>query len=197
MTTTGISGSSYVNATTINYRGAVTPEALMVYCSSRLHGLDDEMQGHFEKQQQYRAVTAGMNSIQAMLSEWSNRPNGYEGNNAAAFEEWNTLHEKFADVYRALPPGSSEAKRIHELEDKLSRKVLKELGGKEGLSKDDAKTLGDEAGAISKDMSSNAELDMITLQSLMSQRQTAIQLCTNLVSSLGESSKAIAQKVGS
>ena len=46
------------------------------------------------------------------------------------------------------------------------------------------------------DLNSNSELQMIQLQSLMSERQTAIELTTNLVQSLGNQAEKIAQNVG-
>jgi hypothetical protein len=49
---------------------------------------------------------------------------------------------------------------------------------------------------IQKDLNSSTELSMINLQSLMSQRQEAIQLCTNLVQSLGDQVNKIADNVG-
>jgi hypothetical protein len=49
---------------------------------------------------------------------------------------------------------------------------------------------------IQQDISSSAELSMINLQSLMSQRQQAIQLATNLVQSLGDQCSKIAENVG-
>ena len=45
-------------------------------------------------------------------------------------------------------------------------------------------------------LDSSAQLEMIQLQQVMSARQTAIQLCTNLVSALGKSSEAIAANIG-
>jgi hypothetical protein len=49
---------------------------------------------------------------------------------------------------------------------------------------------------IQQSISSSAELSMINLQSLMSQRQEAIQLSTNLVQSLGDQCNKIADNVG-
>jgi hypothetical protein len=49
---------------------------------------------------------------------------------------------------------------------------------------------------VTKDIESSAQLDMIRLQSIMSARQTAIQLSTNLVAALGESTKAIVSNIG-
>jgi len=49
---------------------------------------------------------------------------------------------------------------------------------------------------VQSDVSNSAELQMISLQSLMSQRQEAIQICTNLVQSLGDQVNKIADNVG-
>ena len=46
------------------------------------------------------------------------------------------------------------------------------------------------------DLTGGAELNMINLQAIMSQRQTAIQLTTNLVQALGDSSNKIAANIG-
>lgn len=56
-------------------------------------------------------------------------------------------------------------------------------------SHDSAKKLIENA---MKDLESGAQMDMIKLQSIMSARQTAVQLSTNLIASLGESTKGIA-----
>ena len=49
---------------------------------------------------------------------------------------------------------------------------------------------------VQSNMSSDSELSMISLQSLMSQRQTAVQLTTNLMQSLDDQAKDIAQNIG-
>ncbi len=53
-------------------------------------------------------------------------------------------------------------------------------------------TLSDAAG----NLNSNSELEMVQLQSLMSQRQTAVSLTTNLVQSLGDQENKIADNIG-
>jgi hypothetical protein len=49
---------------------------------------------------------------------------------------------------------------------------------------------------VSDDLNSNAELSMINLQALMSQRQEAVQVCTNLVQSLGDEASKVSDNVG-
>lgn len=50
--------------------------------------------------------------------------------------------------------------------------------------------------ALVKDIGSGAQMDMINLQSLMSNRQTAVQLSTNLIQALSDSADAIAHNIG-
>lgn len=45
-------------------------------------------------------------------------------------------------------------------------------------------------------LSHDAEIEMLNLQSLMSSRQQALQLCTNMVVALGDSAQRIASNVG-
>lgn len=50
--------------------------------------------------------------------------------------------------------------------------------------------------ALVKDLNSGTQMDMINLQSLMSDRQTAVQLSTNLIQALSHSADAIAHNMG-
>jgi len=50
--------------------------------------------------------------------------------------------------------------------------------------------------ALVNEIGKNGELNMIQLQSLMSQRQTAVQLSTNMIKSLSDSADAIVPNLG-
>ena len=49
---------------------------------------------------------------------------------------------------------------------------------------------------IQKDMNASTELSMISLQSVMSQRQSAVPLITNMVQALGDQVNKIAANIG-
>jgi hypothetical protein len=49
---------------------------------------------------------------------------------------------------------------------------------------------------IQSDLNTNTQLAMINLQSLMSQREEAVQVCTNLVQSMGDSTNQVTANVG-
>lgn len=77
--------------------------------------------------------------------------------------------------------------------------IVNALGGKPNTNTVSQQTVGgwcDTIKGIQSAVDSNSQLNMISLQSLMSQRQQAIQLCTNLVQSLGDQTNKIAENVG-
>jgi hypothetical protein len=192
-----INGTNGVGAATgINYTGALTPDALMLYCASRLKGLDQQMQEQFAKQQTYRAASGAVNKLQARFAELSANQKGIspsDPQHKAIFDEMESL---WNDAMAALPPDSPQRAQLQGQRDAYNRSMMAPNGGDWAFSKEECASMATSIGTISKDLSSSAELDMIQLQSLMSQRQTAIQMCTNLVSALGETSKTIAQKIG-
>jgi len=54
----------------------------------------------------------------------------------------------------------------------------------------------DAIGSIQKDLNSGTELSMINLQSLMSQRQSSVQMVTNMVQALGDQMNKITSNIG-
>ncbi len=195
---------------TINYGGALTPDALMAYCESRLRGLDDQMHDAFARQETFRTASAALNDVQKTLQDAANG-NGFDPNDGDG--PWKVM-QGFDTAIKNMPPGRDRDELIKQANDFKSHckqaddynnpanpsgkkwvydgPLLGQPNGKQACS-----DLAEHIGDINKNASSSAELDMISLQSLMSQRQTAVQMCTNMVSALGETSKAIAQKIGS
>jgi hypothetical protein len=192
--------SAASSASNINYRGAMTPDALMAYCSSRLKGIDDQMYAQFDKQQAYRNVSAALNKLQAKYSEQASNGQGvdwYKGDHAKTYGE---IEDDWNAVMAALPTDSPERAALQAQRDKYNDSEVAGNGPEQHqwtFSAQQCTDMATSLGDVSKNISSGAELDMINLQSIMSQRQTAIQLCTNLVSALDESQKATAQKIGS
>lgn len=185
---TTISGTTKTyNANDINYTGAVTPEALMSYCASRIRSLDDQIQEHFERQKQFRGVIEPLNALSEKIGHWGST-SGYNADNDGG-KEWEEIHTELANLKKSFPEGSPELARLEAFEKGLN------AADDKIVLKEEATQLAQSLGDLSKDISSSAEMDMIKLQSVMSQRQSAVQICTNLISSLAESSKGISQNL--
>jgi len=177
----------------------LSPEAMMIYLSSRLGTLDDGINELFDKQKSAQGVQEAIRAIQSDLAQLNDE--------AAANEE---LHF----------PDSSDGTRISPMEEhiiqqldviaqydpRLAEQMRTDLGqdGKEGMilygcdgkySSQEVKGTKSYLDGISKDLDATAQLDMIRLQSLMSSRQTAIQLSTNLISSMDKSLESIVTNI--
>jgi hypothetical protein len=190
---------SAVNATS-NYASiaydqeSLTPEGMMLYLSTRMDEVDGEINKLFDKQKASQEIRKALGTIQTELGklkedgggELLNLP-GYTGgtteiehNINAAIDEIATIDPQLAETMRA--DMNKEGQILYVQDGKYFSQEVK-------ASKNYLDT-------IVKDLDATAQMDMIRLQSHMSARQTAIQLSTNLIASMGESTKTIASNIG-
>jgi hypothetical protein len=202
----------------------LSPDALIAYCQSRLDSIDDQMTDSFNEQQKSAETISQIDTVMAQIKQYdgstvtdpdtcrllesnfeglilSLRKSDpgcpalpalttaynsmvYSGTGGAAFLQAqhpsappDPMEPDFIDK-TTYPPDSSTTQGDNKLGDT-------ELQGY-------AQTLTDAAGNLNSD----SELQMVQLQSLMSQRQTAISLTTNLVQSLGDQENKIADNIG-
>jgi hypothetical protein len=167
----------------------LTPDALMSYCSTRLRGIDDQVHAAFAKQQQANADSSVLTNINIAVPDhqldMSNDAD--KGTAQNALDQLQAAYDKIQD------PTAKDA-LAHQI-DALQHLIKGDNGGKMDVETFKSTTSG-AVQKIQQDLNSGAELSMINLQSLMSQRQSAIQVCTNLVQSLGDQCSKIADNVG-
>lgn len=254
-----------------DFSANLSPDSLMVYLSTRLNGLDEQINTVFNTEKQRDAVQSALRKVTTAVSEFDE--------NAA--DNTTVDSTKLADVQKALD-------ELKQVDPELGAKVEKDLGGdgyllhlettstasdastdppsetphadgqwigfdyvfdgstyhpgdtlptgekvpvpvageawqptspnglippqpplatntsgnptsstgNQQFSGIEVKATTEYLQGLTKDLESASQMDMIRLQSLMSSRQTAIQLATNMISALGESSKAIAANIG-
>jgi hypothetical protein len=189
-----IDGTSRTTATAptpVNYTGALTPDALMVYCGARLRDIDQQVNAVFARQKQQQNASSAVNTLQGDLNQLvalQSSDDAYAVK-AGDTETRGRIAAEFEKAIMYAPEGvKAQLGALYE--------EWKANPGTEDYNVRELKSFSERLGTIGKEISSSMELDMIGLQSLMSQRQTAVQLITNLVASLGESLKAGASKVG-
>ena len=182
-------------STTYDLGAGISPDTLMVYCETRMRGLNDQMDAFFKKQQIGNKNTAKINEALEALNNNSlgTSPTNYEAQN----NEMVGKLQAARDLAHTTGDFATEAGLQKVLED-LKGAVGQYPGSKSqnAISGDRVKGFIDSVKSINGQINANSELNMINLQSVMSQRQTAIQMCTNLVQSLGEQSKMIAANIG-
>jgi hypothetical protein len=194
----------------------LSPDALMAYCQSRLDSIDGQVSTLFKSQQQNASATEQIDKVIEGLK-------AYDASDVKDAATCKKLESEFQDLIQSLKSSDPTCPELPALTKTYNDMVWSGDGGAQhtGSSSDPdfidedlyppdhlgpqgdnilssqelqgyAQSLSDAAG----NLNSNSELGMVQIQSLMSQRQTAVSLTTNLVQSLGDQENKIADNIG-
>jgi hypothetical protein len=201
----------------------LSPDALMAYCQARLDSIDSQVKTTFTQQEQRNTEQGDLQQALATLQKYS--AGFMDANNANCLDMENALYGQIMQI-KQTDPGNPQLGALEQTYNSLvatgsggydspnnaidpsqpTKMPFIDSATYPPAPTDppgDGKVGSDEMqgfinsvqGAIS-DLNSGAELQMIQLQSLMSQRETAVQLTTNLVQSLGDQLNKIADNIG-
>jgi len=190
--------------------GELTPDTLMAYCQSRLNSIDSQVESSFNQQSAYNQERSDISDALQVLQS---NPSGTT--DPATCRQMEQTIEDLVTKIKAIDPNSPSIPKLEQLHDNMmatgsgpytdsnGTQHTFYTGNITGRNDQDNDIGADEMNGFIKtlsgvndDLNSNSELQMIQLQSLMSQRQTAIQLTTNLVQSLGDQTDKIAENIG-
>jgi hypothetical protein len=177
---------------------SLSPDALMSYCEARLNSLDTQMSDIFTSQQKNATSTQDLNNIADSLN---NLQAVTPATNPATVTVSNADFTAIVNNYKTAidDAGKGSALGVQLQGDLVTFENAASTATKAGggtMSADSVSQLSQNLKNDTANLNSDSEMTMINLQSLMSQRQTAVQLTTNLVQSLGDQSSDIAKNVG-
>jgi hypothetical protein len=186
--TSAVFGSANFNAS------ALTPESLLVYLNTRMGSLDSQMNDIFERQQKAEKVREEVRALQEQLTtlrESADKSQGLDMTDPEGFYE-------AADKHIAIIQGLDAT-----LADDIKAKYYSsgQIGAHPGDVPDarydtsEIEATKEYLDSVTKGLESSSQMDMINLQSLMGTRQTAVQLATNLISALNETSKSVVSNI--
>jgi len=192
----------------------LTPDALMAYCESRLRSIDGQIQSGMDKQNTNNAEQQLIGELNTTLQGYAANGTTQPGSSANAKNDGQCvqIEQKFDEVIariRTMDPNSPLISQLEKIHDNIMATGTQVpgmqgfYGTPDGAVSSDGQINAQEIGTfindlqgVSSSVNSSSELEMIQLQSFMSQRQTAIQLTTNLVQSLGDQLNKIADNIG-
>ena len=179
MSVNAISNSNVVDlySNTVN----LTPDGLMIYCQSALSSLDSDVKALMNEQTLNLARKSAISNCENVMKKYADVPN--------TREEWTEYDTAFRQSIESLPPSDP-------VRDQLQAKWAQALPKNGHFSKEEWSGFTGEIHSILENVNGNAEINMIQLQSLMSQRQTAVNLSTNLMQKCDEGAKAIVGNIG-
>ncbi len=187
----------------------LTPDALMAYCQSRLDSIDGQIRTGLGLQQQRIQEGVGLQGVLETLQKYA----GGTTSRQDCLEMEQSLRDQIDGLLKNDPSFPGLGRLMQAYNDlvftgtggigdnpmKFYPGYPPAAGGHQGdallNTTDMQNVIAAVSGSVS-DLNSGAELQMIKMQSLMSQRQTAVQLSTNLVQALGDQASKIAQNIG-
>jgi len=164
---------------------SLTGDSLLLYCQSQLRSYDETITGFLNEQKLNLARKKGLSDIENTLKKYTTHL-GQSG--------VDDITNAFKSAINALPPGDP-VRGV--MEDKLKEFTSHSGNGQQISYTSEQLTAfaGDVQSALDK-VNGNAEINMIQLQQVMSQRQTAVQLTTSLLAKVDEGTKAIVGNIG-
>ena len=187
--------------------GDLTTEAVMAYCQSRMDDLNGQANAILDEQKNATKIRDILNNL---ISE-------FQGNTEKSTTDPAKLAQLNQDVVDAidqvkgLDPDGTVVGQLQQIHDNVMATGTGPKGQAQGYYGTPNSEHQDEDGDISAvemqsfvsdlqsvntDLTSRQDLQMVRLQSIMSDRQTAIQLTTNLIQSFGDADQKIAANIG-
>jgi len=176
------------------YQNALTPESMMVYLSARLGSVDAQIQEHFDSQQKSEDIKKAFDEIKRLLNTLDlnekDKDTSLKGREATLQE----IADAIDQVALVDPDLAAEIKT-----DLSADGHILHLSGaghtNMEYTTEEVEKSKDYLDNILGQLESAAQMNMIQLQSLMSARQTAISLATNLLAKLDESTKKVVDNI--
>ena len=223
-TTTAVNANSGVSSP--SYPGdmqSVSPDALLEYCQIQLGGLDSQITDQVNLQNKMLDERTAVEHVQTALEDFGTQgpPDGQSmAKCVAAFQnaiaslptgdpvaaQLQTQCDAMTQQYGYHPAGTTPT---------TNPVVLPMLPGTGAMvgsvtplppstqptldtppKNDDWKGTTDALSTLAGDVKSNAEIDMLNLQDLVSQRQQAVQLCSGIMSKTDQTLEAQAKAIG-
>jgi|CZKU01.1.fsa_nt_gi hypothetical protein len=170
---------------------SLTPDALMAYCQARLNSIDSQVQASFDNQEknanQIAVIQDAANKFKENSSAAVTDPTVYQG----MLDQLNTAIADITPADKSTPP-SPALQKLQKTRDAM----IASWNADQNLAATEVEGYAQDLTDAASDLNSSSELQMVQLQSLMSQRQTAISLTTNIVQSLGDQENKIADNIG-
>ena len=184
----------------------LSPDALVAYCDTRLSDLDTQMQAIFAQQTQSAASIQNLDGIASLLNELP-QPGSKSGTNPTIHISDAQLRQIFSAYDTAIDDLSSTKGTPAQMwssgeKTTLGTELYQDVNAFRLACKGSVSSgwtlpesvvtnLSQNLKTYTSNLNSDSEMQMINLQSLMSSRQTAVELSTNMMQTLGSTGLAI------
>jgi len=167
----------------------LTGDALLTYCQTRLGDLDGEINSRIGEQ---KAALTRRQAIQSAELEFKK----YGEAGPQTQEQWDACENALFAAEKQLPPGDPGIATLEKFRSDMEHQYCRDVAPNPHYPKDgEWKGTIDGLTKMEDDIKGGAEIEMLQLQQLMSQRQTAVQLTTNMMSKLDQTQESVVKNI--
>jgi hypothetical protein len=190
--------------------GAVSPEAILEYCSMRLNDIDGQVDKLMTQQDKANSVSTNLDAINEDLQKYTDGYNvtGVGGDNSKVGTtcDQKTIEDMQSDVdshYQAAIDAANDsgdstlAATLTTAQNTFDSTTKTSQGGDDCMS---AKEISDTMDGIKNaesDSSNNSQMVMLNLQQLLSSRQQIITMASNMTQTTDDTDKAVINNIHS
>jgi hypothetical protein len=167
----------------------LTPDGLLAYCNAQLNDMDGQINGYMNGQKTaLRDRTAVQNAEEVFKKFGAKGPQNQD--------QWDECEHALDQAANSLPADDPNRQALIDYKAKLEQQYCNDISPNphypgDGEWQGNTEALDNMASGIK----SGAEIEMIKLQSLVSQRATVVQLTTNMMSKMDQSLENVASKI--
>lgn len=168
-----------------------SPEALLLYCRTRMNDFDGQIDQAMARQHANAGKSKAMSDLSSVLHAYNALPNGGPEHQAA----YEAIKRAFDDaIARCGGPGSPEGAKLRETFDAFHATAHPKdtsTASPWAVNEQEMSGFTESVANIQKSLNSGAEIEMMQLQSVVSQRSTFLQFISSQLQSLDQTAKAI------
>jgi hypothetical protein len=184
----------------------VSQESLFIYLQTRLGGIDDEINGMFQKQEKLQRIHKQLSTITEAINQFKT-----DTSDENPLDVKTKDHHLITDINNAIGAIATDDPNLADdikaslskdgvltggvLDDKGTEDTSDDVLGDYKYTTYEAKTSLEYIKSTTQELESSGQLEMIKLQSLMSNKTTAVQLSTNMTDAYNQSLKAIVSNI--
>lgn len=168
-----------------------SPEALLLYCRTRMSDFDGQIDQAMARQHANAGKSKALSDLSAVLHLYPALPNGGPEHAAA----YTAIRAAFDDaIARCGGPGTAEGAKLRETFEAFHRTAHPEDTSTDApwaVNENEMSGFTQSVSDLQKSLNAGAEIEMMQLQSVVSQRSTFLQFVSSQLQSLDQTAKAI------
>jgi hypothetical protein len=172
-----------------NDLAGLTPDGLLAYCNAQLNDMDGQINGYMNGQKAALRDRTAVQSAEEVFKKFGTK--GPQNQ-----DQWDECEHALDRAANSLPADDPNRQALIDYKANLEQQYCRDISRNPHYPGDGEWQANTEAlDNMASGIKSGAEIEMIKLQSLVSQRATVVQLTTNMMSKMDQSLENVASKI--